>query len=114
MTPPEGSTVRQFRFLHEADLNSDSPFVGLRSAAAEHVAGTLQKAPYSAYDRVIEIAFSKQVEFVLIAGDIYDGKDRSFRAQLRFRDCLAHLASCRRPPATIFTEFPKRAFPFQR
>ena len=30
--------VRRFKFLHVADLHLDSPFVGLRSAAAERVA----------------------------------------------------------------------------
>jgi DNA repair exonuclease SbcCD nuclease subunit len=84
--------VAQFRFLHVADLHLDSPFVGLRSAP-EHVVGTLQQATFSAYDRVIETALREQVDFVLIAGDIYDGKDRSLRAQLRFRDGLVGLAA---------------------
>lgn len=82
----------RFKFLHVADLHLDSPFVGLRSAAPEHVASALQQAIFSAYDRVIETALREQVDFVLIAGDIYDGKDRSLRAQLRFRDGLARLA----------------------
>jgi len=84
--------MAQLKFLHVADLHLDSPFVGLRSAVPEHVAGALQKATFSAYDRVIETALKEQVDFVLIAGDIYDGKDRSLRAQLRFRDGLARLA----------------------
>ncbi len=81
----------RFKFLHVADLHLDSPFVGLRSAP-ERVVGTLQQATFSAYDRVIETALREQVDFVLIAGDIYDGRDRSLRAQLRFRDGLARLA----------------------
>ena len=83
--------MRRFTFLHVADLHLDSPFVGLRSAP-EHVVGALQQATFSAYDRVIETALREQVDFVLIAGDIYDGRDRSLRAQLRFRDGLARLA----------------------
>ena len=82
----------RFKFLHVADLHLDSPFVGLRSAAPEHVVGALQQATFSAYDRVIETALKEQVDFVVIAGDIYDGRDRSLRAQLRFRDGLARLA----------------------
>jgi DNA repair exonuclease SbcCD nuclease subunit len=84
--------MRGFTFLHVADLHLDSPFVGLRSAPA-HVVGALQQATFAAYDRVIETALKEQVDFVLIAGDIYDGKDRSLRAQLRFRDGLARLAT---------------------
>lgn len=81
----------RFKFLHVADLHLDSPFVGLRSAP-ECVVRTLQQATFSAYDRVIETALREQVDFVLIAGDIYDGRDRSLWAQLRFRDGLARLA----------------------
>lgn len=81
----------RFRFLHVADLHLDSPFTGLRSAPPR-VAESVQQATFSAYDRVIETALREQVDFVLVAGDVYDGRDRSLRAQLRFRDGLARLA----------------------
>ncbi len=81
----------QFRFLHVADLHLDSPFVGLRSAP-EHISKALEEATFSAYDRVIDVAIEREVAFILVAGDVYDGRDRSLRAQLRFRDGLARLA----------------------
>lgn len=83
---------RRIRFLHVADLHLDSPFTGLRSAP-QRVAEIVQQATFSTYDRVVETALREQVDFVLIAGDVYDGKDRSLRAQLRFRDGLARLSA---------------------
>ncbi|MFB3880991.1 MAG: metallophosphoesterase [Armatimonadota bacterium] len=81
----------RFRFLHVADLHLDSPFAGLRSAPPR-VADVVQQATLLTYDRVVETAIREQVDFVLIAGDVYDGRDRSLRAQLRFCDGLARLA----------------------
>lgn len=80
-----------FKFVHVADLHLDSPFVGLRSAP-DPVTRALEGASFAAYDRVIATALERQVDFVLIAGDVYDSEDRSLRAQLRFRDGLGRLA----------------------
>ena len=81
-----------FKFIHAADLHLDSPFRGVTAQAPE-IAAALQDATFRAFEGLIQLAIEQQVLFVLVAGDVYDGADRSIRAQLRFRDGLAQLAA---------------------
>lgn len=85
--------MARLRFVHAADLHLDSPFRGMRSEAPEHVAETLRRATFQAYDNIIDLCLREQVDALLVAGDIYDGADRSLRAQLRFVDGLDRLGS---------------------
>ncbi len=83
--------MANFSFIHASDLHLDSPFVGI-STESEDVARALRSATFEAYDRLIELCIDKKVQFLVIAGDIYDGQDRSLRAQLKFSDGLKRLA----------------------
>ena len=80
------------RFIHAADLHLDSPFRGIRSEAPTHVAQALGGATFDAYRNIIDLCKREEVNALLVAGDIYDGADRSLRAQLRFMDGLAQLS----------------------
>ena len=81
----------KLRFVHAADLHLDSPFRGIRSEAPEHVADTLHRATFDAYRNIIDLCLREHVDALLVAGDIYDGADRSLRAQLKFVEGLARL-----------------------
>lgn len=83
-----------FSFVHVADIHLDSPFVGLEhlEEAHPHVVETLREATFKAFDTVIRLCIDREVDFLLIAGDVYDAADRSLRAQIRFRDGLAQLS----------------------
>ncbi|MEK3882572.1 DNA repair exonuclease [Paenibacillus sp. PL2-23] len=70
-----------FRFLHAADLHLDSPFRGL-SKAPEAVREQLEASTFEAVRRLTEAAIEERVDFIVIAGDLYDSADRSLRAQL--------------------------------
>jgi len=83
--------VKPFSFVHTADLHLDSPFVGLQSVD-DHVASTLRDATFHSFDRIVELCLERNADFLLVAGDIYDSRDRSLRAQLRFRDGLRRLS----------------------
>lgn len=83
--------MANFSFIHASDLHLDSPFVGI-STESEDVARALRSATFEAYDRLIELCIDKKVQFLVIAGDVYDGQDRSLRAQLKFSDGLKRLA----------------------
>ena len=80
-----------FSFIHAGDLHLDSPFRGVTSESPE-IARQLQEATFEAYNSLINLCIEKQVNFLLLSGDIYDGADRSLRAQLCFRDGLQRLA----------------------
>ena len=81
----------KLRFVHAADLHLDSPFRGIRNEAPVHVAQTLSNATFEAYGNIIDLCLQEEVDALLVAGDIYDGADRSLRAQLRFVDGLKRL-----------------------
>ena len=79
------------RFIHAADLHLDSPFTGLREVAPPNVADTLHNATFAAYENLIDLCIAERVDALLVAGDIYDGADRSLRAQSAFIDGLRRL-----------------------
>lgn len=80
------------RFIHAADLHLDSPFKGIRNEAPSHISQALSSATFDAYRNIIDLCIHEEVNALLVAGDIYDGSDRSLRAQLRFTDGLARLS----------------------
>jgi exonuclease SbcD len=80
-----------FTFVHAADLHLDTPFKGA-TIDDPSVIDALRVATFDAYRRLVDLCIERQAAFLLIAGDVYDGEDRSLRAQLRFRDGLIRLA----------------------
>ncbi len=83
--------MARLRFVHSADLHLDSPFRGIGSEAPEYVADTLRRATFDAYENIVNLCIREQADALLVAGDIYDGADRSLRAQLKFVDGLNRL-----------------------
>ncbi|WOV83514.1 DNA repair exonuclease [Sporosarcina jeotgali] len=78
------------RFLHTADLHLDSPFKGITDMPISRLT-ELRESTFAAYENLIQYAEKSVPDFVLIAGDIYDGEDRSLRAQMRFVKGLERL-----------------------
>jgi exonuclease SbcD len=68
-------------FLHAADIHLDSPLKGLEryeNAPVERMRGATRRA----FERLIDLAIEKRVDFVLIAGDLYDGDCRDYNTGL--------------------------------
>lgn len=80
-----------FRFLHAADLHLDTPVTGL-AAASPAVAAALRDASLLAFDDLVRTAIARDVAFVVLAGDVYDGAVRGVRAQLRVLRGVRRLA----------------------
>ena len=80
--------MEPIRFVHAADLHIDSPFRGI-SQVNSAVAQRLRESTYEAYRNLIRLCLDENIDFLVIAGDVYDGADRSIKAQLRFRDGLS-------------------------
>lgn len=77
------SSMKPLRFAHLADLHLDTPFKGLGNVMSD-LAKKLRDASLEAWDRAVEICQAENVDFVLIAGDVYDNEIAGVRAQLRF------------------------------
>ncbi|MHB9037326.1 MAG: metallophosphoesterase family protein [Armatimonadota bacterium] len=80
-----------FTFVHAADLHLDCPFDSLSELPSE-LASTLRDATFAALDNIVRLCLSQNADFLLIAGDVYNSRDRSLRAQLKFRSALGRLA----------------------
>jgi len=83
--------MESLRFIHAADLHLDSPFRGIGQASAR-LRDQLQAATLRALSRVVEHTIHSKADFLIIAGDIYDSKDRNLRALVSFRKEMERLA----------------------
>jgi DNA repair exonuclease SbcCD nuclease subunit len=79
------------RFIHTADLHLDSPFRGIGEASAG-LRDQLQLATLQALSRIVNHTIDSKSDFLIIAGDIYDSKDRNLRALVSFRKEMERLA----------------------
>jgi DNA repair protein SbcD/Mre11 len=71
------------RFLHAADIHLDSPLVGLTRYEGAPV-DLLRTATRSAFSALVDTAINEAVDFVVIAGDLYDGDWRDYNTGLFF------------------------------
>lgn len=78
------------RFIHAADLHIDSPLRGLGRYAGAPLA-RLRGATRRALERLVELALDESVDFVLIAGDLYDRDWQDFHTGLFVREQLVRL-----------------------
>lgn len=92
--------MKAFRFIHAADLHLDSPYRGI-AGLPDRLREQVRTAAFAALDRLVELAVREEVDFVVISGDVYDAKDRSLRAQLRFQQAMEALAGHRIPAFVI-------------
>ncbi len=82
--------MKKISFIHAADLHLDSPMVGLKHLPA-NIFTRVKESTFTALKKLTAAAIEKQVDFVIIAGDLFDGEDRSLRAQSRFRSEMQRL-----------------------
>ncbi|AXH99896.1 DNA repair exonuclease [Sporosarcina sp. PTS2304] len=88
--------METIRFLHTADLHLDSPFKGMSASGPDEIE-KIQQSTFQAFDRMITYAVEQQPDFIVIVGDIYDGEDRSLRAQIRFQQGMKRLDQAQIP-----------------
>ncbi|HBF43378.1 MAG TPA: phosphoesterase [Desulfobacteraceae bacterium] len=83
--------MKNFSFIHASDLHLDSPFKGI-TAQSTVIKDTLRSATFDTFNALVQLCIDKEVQFMVVAGDVYDGADRSLRAQLKFLDGLKRLS----------------------
>ena len=82
--------MTSFSFLHAADIHLDSPLTGL-SRYEGVPADLVRRAPRAAFDQLIQTAIERQVAFVVIAGDLYDGDWKDAGTGLYFAAAMGRL-----------------------
>ena len=83
--------MASFSFISASDLHIDSPLAQITATDPE-VTQAARLASYTAFDRLMDLCVDRQVDFLLLAGDVFDDENRSLKAQLAFRDGMARLA----------------------
>ncbi len=82
--------MTSFRFLHAADIHLDSPLIGLASVEGR-VAERIRTAARGAFEALVEGAVEDEVDFLVIAGDLYDGTWRDYKTGLFFAEQMGRL-----------------------
>ncbi|MDA3918210.1 MAG: DNA repair exonuclease [Deltaproteobacteria bacterium] len=80
-----------FKFIHTADIHLDSPLKGLEVheyAPVEEIRGATRRA----LDNLIDLAIEEEVNFILIAGDLYDGDWKDYNTGLFFSARMGRLS----------------------
>ena len=79
------------KFIHAADIHLDSPLKGLEThedAPVEEIRGAARRA----FDNLINLAIEEAVDFVLIAGDLYDGDWKDYNTGIFFVSRMGQLS----------------------
>jgi len=72
-----------FKFIHTADIHLDSPLKGLEvheDAPVDEIRGATRRA----FENLVEMAIEEEIDFILIAGDLYDGDWKDYNTGLFF------------------------------
>jgi exonuclease SbcD len=82
--------TRAVRFIHAADLHLDAPF-GSVDAQDARVRDALAASTYRALDSLVAACIERGVDFLVIAGDLYNQAERRVRSQIAFARAAAAL-----------------------
>ena len=88
-------------FLHAADIHLDSPLKGLGRYGEDAPAEQIRLATRQALENLVDLALQEQVQFVLLAGDLYDGDWPDFNTGLFFVRQMARLREASIPVVMI-------------
>lgn len=78
------------KFIHAADLHLDTPFSGLEQTSKE-LAEKLRAAPFESLAKIVDRALTEKVDFMLLAGDLYNTQRVNIKAQSLFIEQLDRL-----------------------
>lgn len=93
--------MQSFRFIHTGDIHLDSPLKGLSGqpgAATERI----RTATRAALENLVSQAIEEAVDFVIIAGDLYDGDWRDYQTGLFFVKQMGRLAQANIPVFLLY------------
>lgn len=92
--------LKRVTFIHAADLHLGAPFRGLRALSSAWATRLLGAIPES-YDRLIDAAIARDVDFVALSGDIFDSARPSYGDYLHFFEGLDRLGEAGIPAYLI-------------
>jgi DNA repair protein SbcD/Mre11 len=78
------------RFIHAADAHIDSPLKGIETHDGAPV-DVLHGATRRAFENLIQLAIDENIDFIVLAGDLYDGDWKDYSTGLYFRRQMVRL-----------------------
>lgn len=69
------------KFIHCADLHLDSPFRS-RSRMPGGILNALMDSTYNSVENMIDFAIENKVDFIIIAGDVFDKANRTLKSEI--------------------------------
>lgn len=93
--------MASFSFIHTADIHLDSPLRGLEGMEGPAVE-RIRTATRKAFANLVTEAVEREVDFVVIAGDLYDGDWRDYQTGLFFVAQMGRLAGAGIPAFILF------------
>ncbi len=82
--------MQKVTFIHAADLHLDSPFQNVDKLDETWIQH-LRESTWRSFDNLIDLAIEKEIDFLLIAGDIFNKGCHSLRAELLFYQKILRL-----------------------
>ena len=89
------------KFIHAADIHLDSPLTGL-SAYGDAPVDLLRTATRDAFSNLVSEAIDESVDFVVIAGDLYDGSWKDYNTGIFFSREMGRLNAVGIPVYLIY------------
>lgn len=89
------------KFIHAADIHLDSPLTGL-SAYADAPTELLRTATRDAFSNLVGEAIDEQVDFMVIAGDLYDGNWKDYNTGVFFAREMGRLDAAGIPVFIVY------------
>ncbi|AOZ87811.1 DNA repair exonuclease [Bacillus xiamenensis] len=77
--------MTKLTFIHAADLHLDSPFAGM-SNIPNQIFKRLKESTFQSARNMFDLAIDREVDFVLLSGDLFDESNRSLKVQLFLRN----------------------------
>ena len=74
--------MENIRFFHAADLHLDSPFTGLKHLPTE-IFERIHNSTFASFENLVKEAIVREIDFMILSGDLFDEEDRSIRAQAK-------------------------------
>jgi len=88
-------------FIHASDIHLDSPLQGLLHYEGAPPVEEIRGATRQALDNLVNFALSEKIDFLLIAGDLYDGDWQDFNTGLYFAKQMRTLGEAGIPVAVV-------------
>ena len=88
------------KFIHAADIHLDSPLRNLTRYEGAPV-DTIRSASRRAFENLVELALTEKVDFLLLAGDLFDGDWTDYNSGLFFHRHMVKLREAGIPVISI-------------